>query len=53
VFQITSFDEPKVISRRLMHIDYGVHAKTGSDHRPRVANGRSTPLITISQPPID
>jgi DNA-binding transcriptional LysR family regulator len=47
VFRITPFDEPEVISRRLMHIDYGVYAKTGSGHRPQAGDGRGTPLITM------
>jgi DNA-binding transcriptional LysR family regulator len=47
VFRIRPFDEPEVISRRLMHIDYGVYAKTGSDHRPRPGDGRGIPLITM------
>jgi DNA-binding transcriptional LysR family regulator len=47
VFRIRPFDEPEVISRRLLHIDYGVYVKSGSDHRPRAGDGQGTPLITM------
>jgi DNA-binding transcriptional LysR family regulator len=46
VFRIRPFDEPEVISRRLMHIDYGVYLKSGIDH-PRAGDGTGTPLITM------
>jgi DNA-binding transcriptional LysR family regulator len=47
VFRIRPFDEPEVISRRLMHIDYAVYVRSGSEHRPRAGDGRGTPLITM------
>jgi DNA-binding transcriptional LysR family regulator len=47
LFRITPFDEPEVISRRLLHIEYGVYVKSGSDHRPRAGDGLGTPLITM------
>jgi DNA-binding transcriptional LysR family regulator len=47
VFRIRTFDEPEVISRRLLHIDYGVYVKSGSDHRPHAGDGLGTPLITM------
>jgi DNA-binding transcriptional LysR family regulator len=47
VFRIRPFDEPEVISRRLMHIDYAVYVRSGSDHRPQAGDGRGTPLITM------
>jgi DNA-binding transcriptional LysR family regulator len=47
VFRIRPFDEPEVISRRLMHIDYGVYAKIGTAYRPRAGDGRGTALITM------
>jgi DNA-binding transcriptional LysR family regulator len=47
VFRIRPFDETEVISRRLMHIDYGVYVKTGSGFRPRQGDGKGTPLITM------
>ena len=46
VFRITPFDEPEVISRRLMHIDYGAYLKSGIDH-PRAGDGTGTKLITM------
>jgi DNA-binding transcriptional LysR family regulator len=46
VFRITPFDEPEVISRRLMHIDYGVYLKAGIKP-PRAGDGTGTALITM------
>jgi DNA-binding transcriptional LysR family regulator len=46
VFRITPFDEPEVISRRLMHIPYGVYLKPDREP-PRAGDGRGTPLITM------
>jgi len=47
VFRIAPFDEPEVISRRLMHIPYGVYTKAGSADRPRAGDGKDTSLITM------
>jgi DNA-binding transcriptional LysR family regulator len=47
VFRIRPFDEAEVISRRLMHIDYGVYVKSRSSFRPRSRDGAGTPLITM------
>jgi DNA-binding transcriptional LysR family regulator len=47
VFRIRPFDEAEVISRRLMHIDYGVYVKSGSSYRPSRGDGKGTPLITM------
>ncbi|QWG23161.1 LysR family transcriptional regulator [Bradyrhizobium sediminis] len=47
VFRIRPFDEAEVISRRLMHIDYGVYVKSGSTSLPRQGDGKGTPLITM------
>jgi DNA-binding transcriptional LysR family regulator len=47
VFRIRPFDEPEVISRRLMQIDYAVYVRSGSDHRPVAGDGRGIPLITM------
>lgn len=47
VFRISPFDEPEVISRRLMIIKYGVYLKAGSGFDPRAGDGRGTPLITM------
>ncbi|HEX4386371.1 MAG TPA: LysR substrate-binding domain-containing protein, partial [Myxococcales bacterium] len=46
VFRIQPFKDPEVISRRLMHIDYGVYLKAGLA-RPRAGDGRGSPLITM------
>jgi DNA-binding transcriptional LysR family regulator len=45
-FRITPFDEPEVISRKLMHIDYGVYLKSGIK-APRLGDGSGTPLIVM------
>lgn len=46
VFRIKPFDEPEVVSRRLMHIPYGVYLKAGTIP-PRTGDGAGTPLITM------
>lgn len=46
VFRITPFDEPEVISRRLMHIDYGVYLRSGSVP-PRAGDGTGFALVTM------
>ena len=46
VFRIRPFDDPEVISRRLMHISYGVYIKSGIPH-PKPGDGTGTPLITM------
>jgi DNA-binding transcriptional LysR family regulator len=46
VFRITAFDEPEVISRRLMRIEYGAYLRSGMD-RPRAGDGTGTALITM------
>ena len=45
-FRITPFREAEVISRRLMHIEYGVYLKSGLKP-PRAGDGAGTPLITM------
>ena len=45
-FRITPFREPEVISRKLMHIEYGVYLKSGLKS-PRRGDGAGTPLITM------
>lgn len=47
VFRIRPFDEAEVISRRLMHIDYGVYVRSGSGFLPHQGDGKGTPLITM------
>lgn len=46
VFRIRPFDDPDVISRRLLRIPYGVYIKSGLEH-PRAGDGIGTPLITM------
>lgn len=45
-FRITPFKEAEVISRRLLHIEYGVYLKSGIKP-PRAGDGAGTPLITM------
>jgi DNA-binding transcriptional LysR family regulator len=45
-FRIAPFRESEVISRRLMHIEYGVYLKSGIKP-PRAGDGAGTPLITM------
>jgi DNA-binding transcriptional LysR family regulator len=46
VFRIMPFDEPEVVSRRLLHIEYGVYLKPGLPP-PQAGDGAGTPLITM------
>ena len=46
VFRIKPFDEPEVVSRRLMQIDYGVYARVGSP-RPVAGDGHGCPLVLM------
>ncbi|WP_132955247.1 LysR family transcriptional regulator [Rhizobium sp. BK251] len=46
-FRIAPFTEPEVISRRLMHIDYGLYMRVGGDF-PR-AGGKGARLVTMDQ----
>ncbi|MDB5851249.1 MAG: LysR family transcriptional regulator, partial [Rhodoferax sp.] len=46
VFRIRPFDEPEVVSRKLMHIDYGVYLKAGLPP-PLPGDGAGTPLVTM------
>jgi DNA-binding transcriptional LysR family regulator len=46
-FRIHPFEEPEVISRRLMRIGYAAYVKSGSGHRPRAGDGEGTPLVTM------
>ena len=46
VFRITPFDEPEVISRRLLHMPYGLYGPTGSE-LPRLGDGAGTRVITM------
>jgi DNA-binding transcriptional LysR family regulator len=46
VFRIRPFDEPEVISRRLMTIPYGVYLKSDLE-APQPGDGAGMPLITL------
>jgi len=46
VFRITPFDEPEVISRRLLHIPYGLYGPAGREP-PRVGDGSGIRVITM------
>jgi DNA-binding transcriptional LysR family regulator len=46
VFRIRPFEEPEVVSRRLMQIPYGAYLKSGLIP-PSAGDGTGTPLITM------
>jgi DNA-binding transcriptional LysR family regulator len=46
VFRIRPFDEPEVISRRLMHIPYGVYLRSDIEP-PKPGDGAGAPLVTM------
>jgi DNA-binding transcriptional LysR family regulator len=46
VFRIKPFDEPEVISRRLMHIPYELYGLAGSD-KPCLGDGTGSRIITM------
>jgi DNA-binding transcriptional LysR family regulator len=45
-FRITPFDEPDVVSRKLLHMPYGVYVAAGGPI-PRAGDGAGTSLITM------
>jgi DNA-binding transcriptional LysR family regulator len=45
-FRITAFDEPEVISRRLLHIPYAAYVKHGIPH-PTPGDGALCPLVLM------
>jgi DNA-binding transcriptional LysR family regulator len=45
-FRITPFDEPDVVSRKLLRMPYGVYVAAG-DPAPRAGDGTGTGLITM------
>jgi DNA-binding transcriptional LysR family regulator len=47
VFRIKAFDEPEVISRRLLHIPYAIYGRKGNK-APRAGDGRGLRLITMN-----
>jgi DNA-binding transcriptional LysR family regulator len=47
VFRIRPFDEPEIVSRRLMRIPYAAYLKSGLEP-PRAGNGAGASLITMA-----
>ncbi len=47
VFRIKRFDEPEVISRKLLHIPYALYGRKGSK-APRVGNGSGARVVTMN-----
>jgi DNA-binding transcriptional LysR family regulator len=45
-FRIKPFDEPDVVSRKLLHMPYGVYVRKGSAH-PKASSGSDVALITM------
>ncbi|MBY3152938.1 LysR family transcriptional regulator [Rhizobium laguerreae] len=48
VFRIQPFTEAEVISRKLIHIEYGVYIRRGAPH-PEVGNGAGARLVTMDE----
>jgi DNA-binding transcriptional LysR family regulator len=46
LFRIRPFEEPELVSRRLMHVPYGVYIQAGSPH-PVAGDGAGARLITM------
>lgn len=46
VFRITPFDETEVVSRRLLHIPYGVYCRAGTRH-PVAGDGKGSRLVLM------
>jgi DNA-binding transcriptional LysR family regulator len=51
-FRITRFDEPEIIARHLMHIEYGAYRRRGGPSQrdggaPRPGDGTGTTLVTM------
>jgi DNA-binding transcriptional LysR family regulator len=46
VFRIKPFNEPEVISRKLMHIEYGAYVQAGCEH-PQAGLGKGVALVTM------
>jgi DNA-binding transcriptional LysR family regulator len=45
-FRIRPFDEPDVVSRKLMRIRYGLYTAKGADH-PKAGDGTGSTLVTM------
>jgi DNA-binding transcriptional LysR family regulator len=48
VFRIQPFTEAEVISRKLIHIEYGVYVSRGAPH-PEAGDGEGTRLVTMDE----
>jgi DNA-binding transcriptional LysR family regulator len=48
VFRIAPFTEPDVISRRLLHIEYGLYTRRGAPH-PSAGEGEGIRLVTMDE----
>ena len=48
VFRITPFTEPDVISRKLIHIEYGLYVANGARH-PSQGDGAGARLVTMDE----
>ncbi|SMF12453.1 transcriptional regulator, LysR family [Tistlia consotensis] len=48
VFRIRPFDEPEVISRRLLHVPYALYGPTGSEP-PQPGDGMGARVVTMDQ----
>lgn len=48
VFRIKPFDDPEVVSRKLVHIPYGLFVAAGSA-APREGDGAGSPMITMDE----
>jgi DNA-binding transcriptional LysR family regulator len=48
VFRITPFTEPDVISRKLMHVEYGLYIAKDKDE-PAIGDGRGFGLVTMDE----
>jgi DNA-binding transcriptional LysR family regulator len=47
-FRITPFKEPDIISRKLLHVDYGAYVARGAK-RPKAGNGEGFHLVTMDE----
>ena len=45
-FRITPFEDPEVISRKLLHMPYALYARRGTEH-PRAGDGAGSTLVTM------
>ncbi|KQV68453.1 LysR family transcriptional regulator [Rhizobium sp. Root1220] len=48
VFRIAPFSEPEVISRKLLHVDYGLYIRRG-EPQPKAGDGTGARLVTMDE----